>query len=135
VDLVVRDDRDRRYVSLLVTLGAAGLAAMVLGGLAYEVGRSQPTEPLAAGPSAAVLEEPECALALDRVDAAVAAGLRLERALTEHARAIDDLRARRTTREQALSRAVPPLRGAAEDRRAFKDALSTYQGRRAACRE
>jgi hypothetical protein len=135
VGLVVYDSRDRRYVPLLPSLGSAVLATMVIGGVAFEAGRARQAEPLGgvSGPAAAVRTDPACELALRGADDALALAARLDRALGEQASVLQDLQAERLTRQQALSRAVPPLTAAAADRRAFRDALTTYQVTRADC--
>jgi hypothetical protein len=137
VDLVVYDDRDRRYVPLLVALGATIIAAMIMGGVAFDLGRARSGTPIGGvtGPAAGALEEPTCVSALDRADEALASAVRIERTLSEQTALMNDLLAQRITREQALTRAVPPLAAAGPDRRAFQDAFTAYQGRRAGCAE
>lgn len=135
MDLVVYDERDRRYVPLLVALGAAVIAGMVLGGIAYEAGRARPVERVGgvSEPAAGTREEQACTAALERADAALAVGSRLEVTLQEQSAVMDDLLAGRVTRQQALDRAVPPLTLAAADRRAFLEAVTTYRTTRDAC--
>jgi len=44
VDVVVYDEENKRYTPLLVALCATVLGATIVGGLSYELGRSQPVE-------------------------------------------------------------------------------------------
>jgi hypothetical protein len=139
VDVVVYDDRDKRYVPLLVALGSAALAATIVGGLTYELGRSQSVEsqPLSSvtEPQAAALEDPTCASSVERADAAVAIGERLERSLAEQTSLMDELLARRATSEQVLDQALPPLTASAKDRQAFLQAVTAYRQAQDECRQ
>jgi hypothetical protein len=146
VDVVVYDDRDNRYVPLLVALGSAALTAAIVGGLTYELGRSQPAEsqPLssvsepqaggAAAPSGATID-PTCASSVERADAAVAIGERLERSLAEQTSLVDELLAGRATSEQVLDQALPPLTASAKDRQAFLQAVTAYRQAQDECRQ
>lgn len=136
MDLVVYDDREQRYVPLLVALCAALLVGVLVAGLAFFLARDEPAEQLGqvTPPQAGAQQEPtSCAAALEEADAALAIATRLELALTEQTRVMDELLARRLTEQQALDRALPPLTGAAKDRQALRDAMTTYRQAREAC--
>jgi hypothetical protein len=135
VDLLVYDDEDRRYVPALVALGGALLVALVIGTLAFFLGRTEPAESLSgvSPPQAAVQEESTCAPALQEADEALALANRLEIALREQTAVMDDLLAKRLTEAQALDRALPRLTAGAKDRQAFLDAVTTYRQAREAC--
>jgi hypothetical protein len=145
VDLVVYDDEDQRYVPMLVALVVALLAAALIGGLAFFVGRSQPataadgiagvTEPQAGvtEPSEAAAGGPTCEAAIERADEALELGDRIERTLSEQTSLMDELLARRATANEVLDRALPPLTASAKDRQAFLEAMTAYQQARAEC--
>jgi hypothetical protein len=143
VDVVVYDDMDKRYVPLLVAIGAALLAAMIIGGLSYELGRSQPSAPLSSAsesqeggvsePQAGTAADPTCSAAVERADAALAIGDRLERSLAGQTSLLDELLAGRATSELVLDRALPPLTAGAKDRQAFVEAATAYREARADC--
>jgi len=139
VDVVVYDDEDKRYVPLLVALGSAALVATVIGGLTYELGRSQPVEsqPLSSvtEPQAAASEEPACASAVEQADAALAIGERLERSLADQTSLVDELLAERATSEQVLDQALPPLTASAKDRQAFLQAVAAYRQAQDECQQ
>jgi hypothetical protein len=143
VDVVVYDDMDKRYVPLLVAIGSALLAAMIVGGLSYELGRSEPSAPLSSvsesqdggvtEPQAGSAADPTCSAAVERADAAVAIGERLERSLAGQTSLMDELLAGRATSEQVLDEALPPLTASAKDRQAFLEAVTAYREARADC--
>jgi hypothetical protein len=154
VDLVVYDDKEQRYVPLPVALCAALLAALVVGGLTFQLARSQAgaAEPQAgvSQPQAGVSEpqagvtDPQadpgepgatCAPAIQRADAALELGDRLAGSLSEQTSLMDELLAERATADQVLDRALPPLTTGAKDRQAFLEALTAYQQARAECPE
>ena len=144
MDVVVYDDMDKRYVPLLVAIGSALLAAVIIGGLFYELGRSQqPVAPLSSvsdsqegeltEPQAGTAPDPACSAAVERADAALAIGDRLERSLAGQTSLLDELLAGRATSEQVLDRALPPLTAGAKDRQAFVEAATAYREARADC--
>lgn len=137
VDLLVYDDEDRRYVPALVALGGVVLAALVVGAVVFLLGRTQSAEPLGGvtAPQAAVVDEPTCGPALERADAALELGDRLERSLSEQTSLMDELLARRATAEQVLDQALPPLTAGAKDRQEFLEAVTAYQQARADCEQ
>ena len=154
MDLVVYDDKEQRYVPLPVALCAALLAALVVGGLTFQLARSQAgaAEPQAgvSQPQAGVSEpqagvtDPQadpgepgatCAPAIQRADAALELGDRLAGSLSEQTSLMDELLARRATANEVLDRALPPLTTGAKDRQAFLEALTAYQQARAECPE
>ena len=146
MDLVVYDDRDQRYVPLLVALALALVTAALVGGLAFLLGREPavPAAPLSAvsaprsglsAPQAGARDETGCTAAFEQAQAALRLATRMEGALDEQTRRMDDLLAERLTREQVLDRSLPPLTAAAKDRRAFLDAVSTFEQARAACQQ
>ena len=154
MDLVVYDDKEQRYVPLPVALCAALLAALVVGGLTFQLARSQAgaAEPQAgvSQPQAGVSEpqagvtDPQadpgepgatCAPAIQRADAALELGDRLAGSLSEQTSLMDELLAERATADQVLDRALPPLTTGAKDRQAFLEALTAYQQARAECPE
>jgi hypothetical protein len=142
VDVLVYDDNDRRYVPLLVALSSALLAGLVIGGVGFGLGRSNPiqpvsgvTEPQAAQGQSPVAAESTCAALVERADAALGVGARLETALAEQTSVMDELLAQRASSEQVLDRALPPLTAAAKDRQAFLAAVTAYQDARASCEQ
>jgi hypothetical protein len=140
VDLLVYDDSDRRYVPLLVALCGALIAAMIIGGLAYFLGQTQPAQSAervggVTAPAAGTQVDPTCAPAIERADQALSVASRLESALREQTSVMDDLLAKRVSKDEALDRLLPRLTTAAKDRQAFVDALASYQQVRAACQQ
>jgi hypothetical protein len=138
VDLLVYDDRDRRYVPVLVALLGLLIWAMIIGGLAYYLGQ---TRPVSSGGQIVSVTKPQpgareqCASAIEEADSALAAASRLEGALRDQTTVMDDVLARRVSNDQALDRLLPRLTTAAKDRQAFVDALASYQEVRAACQQ
>jgi hypothetical protein len=137
VDLLVYDDEDKRYVPALVALGGALLVALVIGTLAFFLGRTPPAEPVGGvtSPQAGSQQPSSCQAALEQAEAALTLATRLETALREQTSVMDELLARRLTQEQALDRALPPLTAGAKDRQAFLDAVTTYRQAREACQQ
>lgn len=143
VDLLVYDDEDQRYVPVLVALCGALLVALLFGTAAFLFGRGQPVESPTAmtqtqgsvtePQTAAVEDERACEAAIERADAALDVGGRLEQSLSEQTSLMDDLLARRAPADQVLDRAVPPLTQSAKDRAAFQEALTAYEQARADC--
>lgn len=139
MDVVVYDDRDQRYVPLLVACVFALVVATLVGGLAFFLGR-QPAAAEAppsgvSAPQAGVQEDPDCAPVFERAQAALDLGSLLDAALEEQTSLMDELLAKRLTREQLLDRALPPLTAGAKDRQAFRAAVASYEQARAACQE
>lgn len=137
MDVVVYDDEDKRYVPLLVATLAVLLAALLVGALAFQLGRSGSAEPLGAvtapQPAATAQRDPACDPAIERADAALELGDRLARSLSEQTSLMDELLASRATAEQVLDRSLPPLTAGAKDRQAFLAAMTAYSQARAEC--
>lgn len=141
MDVVVYDDRDQRYVPLLVSLVATLLVATLVGGLVYFLGR----QPAAASPPASGVSAPQagvqetavadCRPALERAETALGIATRLEGALGTHTAVMDELLAERLTREQVLDRSLPALTATAKDRQAYLAAVTAYQEARAECEQ
>lgn len=136
MDLLVYDDEDQRYIPALVALCGALLVALVIGALAFFLGRSEPVEQFSGvtEPQAAV-GQPTCTPALERADAALEIAARLEVSLAEQTTLMDELLASRATAEQVLDQALPQLTAGAIDRQRFLDAITAYQQARADCQQ
>ena len=139
MDVVVYDDRDQRYVPLLIALVFALVLATIASGTAYYMVR-QPAAAAAplsgvSAPRAAVQGDAACAPVLERAQAALELGSLLDAALEEQTSVMDGLLAKRLTREQVLDRALPPLTAGAKDRQAFRAAVASYEQARAACQQ
>lgn len=130
------DEKDRRYVPLLVALCTALLLAAVVGGLGYGLGKGQGQEPAQLSgvtePQAGSAEPPPCGPAIEGADAALGLGARLDAALAQHSSVLDDLRTARATPEQVLER-IPALGATTEQRQAFLDAVRDYEQARSGC--
>ncbi len=153
MDLVVYDDDDHRYVPWGVVLAALLLVAAVVGAGTFLLGRSasstdeiggvralEPaTAPSASGapaessPSPAAGPAPSCADALAQADAALERSERIEQALAEHTRLMDELLAQRLDTQQALDQTLPVLTQGATERRLFAQELAAYERSRQEC--
>ena len=137
MDVVVYDDDDKRYVPLLVAAVLALVAALVVGGLSYELGRRQPAQQQLAGvtppQAAAAPVEQQCTEAIERANTALGVGDELASTLSEQTSLMDELLAGRATADEVVERALPPLTAGAKDRQAYVDAVAAYEQARDAC--
>jgi hypothetical protein len=155
VDLVVYDDDDHRYVPWRVVLAALLLVAALVGAATFVLGRSaagaeevgglsalEPvtapstpasSAPASSSPSPEGSSAPTCASALTRADAALERSQRLEQALAEHTRLMDELLAQRLDTQQALDQTLPVLTEGATQRRLFAEDVAAYERARQEC--
>ena len=151
MELVVYDDDDRPYVPWRVVLSALLLVAAVVGAVTFLLGRSvssadeisgvssvQPaTAPSGAAgtasPRAGTTPRPTCFGALAQADAALEHSERIEQALAEHTRLMDELIARRLDADQLVEQSLPVLTQGATERRRFAEELQAYELARQVC--
>lgn len=151
VDLLVYDEDDRWYVPWPVALAGLLIAVLLASGGAYLAARSsepQPrgtplsglpspeaaTGPLPAGTTAPEAEDSStCREGLRQADVVLERAARLDQALAEHTRVMEDLLADRLSRDEALDQTLPVLTIAATDRRLFAEELAAYSATRSAC--
>ncbi len=146
MDVVVYDDEDRRYVPAHVTLLFGVLVALLAVGLTVLFTGHRTADPVplvqpapvvgSSDPQAGEAQpapEPACTQALAQGDAALQRAKAISSALGAQTSAVDDLLARRITREQLLARSLPVLTASATDRTRFAQELATYERSRAGC--
>ena len=157
MDALVYDERDRRYLRLLVVLqlvaGAAVLAAAVTylvvhhpsstptGGsfISAASGPLVPADPAATTPPVGAADpqagatSTSCAQAFATADAALSRAGLLGRELAAHTKVLDDLLAKRTNAAGVLDQSLPILTEAATDRLRFAEELKAYQDARKGC--
>lgn len=151
MDLLVYDEDDQRYVPWTVAAVAVVVAVVLAAGLSFLAARaaadptgsssSQAGGGAAPGPVPQGIQGPSgdqaptqaCSDALRRADVVLERSSRLEQALAEQTRVMDELLAQRLSPVEAQDQALAGLTEAAADRQRFAEELTDYQDARTTC--
>lgn len=149
MDLLVYDEDDQRYVPWTVAAVAVVVAVVLAAGLSLLAARAAADPPgssssqagAGAAPVPQGIQAPSgdpaptdaCTEALRRADVVLERSNRLEQALAEQTRVMDELLAQRLSPVEAQDQALAGLTEAAADRQRFAQELADYQDARTTC--